>query len=181
MAASDILQEMIDKAPDQIENIEVSIAQIQSQIDDLDVQITGIEDGMCAVDQTSLTQYMLITKIPELEVTYGGMFDLPFMWAPGPNYGLIDWTNGGIEDWEVLDDIGVLVYKYNGLNWDSDTTISNLISDFSFGNDYLTKPLTGGATYGLIPYKNNLLSAQSLLLANKSKINQSITRFAPYT
>lgn len=178
MAASDILKEMIDKAPDQVENIANSISQVQSQIDDLTTQIDAIQTGMCDVAETDLTTYMNDTKIPALEALYGG--DTPYMFAEGGNYGSIDYTTGGITDWEVLDDLGVLVYKYGGLNWDSDTTITKLITDFDFARDYLSRPMTTGATYGLIPARANLNTAKGILNSNKSKIQDSITSLADY-
>lgn len=181
---SEILGQMISKVEEQSDNLDSSISQVQAQIDDLDEQIDGVQNGMCAVAETDLTDYMINTKIPELEITYGGMFTTPFMWAPGANYGAIDYTNGGLTDWEVLDDIGVLVYKYEpggaGLNWDGDTTITKLMDDFAFGNDYLTRPMTSGATYGLIPAKANLSTAKGILTSNKNKIVASETEFADY-
>jgi len=44
----------------------------------------------------------------------------------------------------------------------------------------LTRPLTSGATYGLIPYKANLNSAISILTNNKNKLDNSVSYFEDY-
>ncbi len=65
-------------------------------------------------------------------------------------------------------------YEYLGTHWDGDPVITNLITDYAFGNDYLTRPLVPiGATYGLIASRNNLTVAKGILTNNKNKIDQS--------
>ncbi|MFW9871769.1 MAG: hypothetical protein ACFFG0_01620 [Candidatus Thorarchaeota archaeon] len=178
--SSEILRQMINNVESQSENLESSITQVDEQIDDLTDQIDGVQNGMCAVAEFELTAYMDGTKVPALEILYGGMFTIPFVFTPGANYGTINYSTGGITDWTVKDDDGTTVYEYEGDNWDSDSIISTLISDYSFGNDYLTRPLTDGATYGLIPSKTNLETAKSILQENKDKIDASETAFEDY-
>ena len=177
---AEILQQMIDNIPSQVASITDSIAQIQIQIDDLDEQIDGIENGLCAVAESDLTTYLNGTKLTEIEALYGGDFDPPFLVDYGANYGTINYASGGITDWEIIDSLSVLVYKYEGLNWDQDSTIIKLITDYAFGNDYLTKPLSDSATYGLKPYKSALTTAKNILGANKTKIENSESIFEDY-
>jgi hypothetical protein len=176
MASSDILRQMINEAPEQVENIENSIGQIEALVEELDEQIDGLENGMCAVAQSNLTDYMNNTKVPELELIHGETL----VFTPGPNYGTINYTTGGLTDWTVLDTTSNVVYAYNGIGWDSDTTITKYINDFEFANDYLTRPLTSGASYGLKPSRTNYLTAKALLQDNADKVADSETSLEDY-
>lgn len=176
MATSDILREMINVGPQQVEDIQSSIGQIDSQIDDLNTQIDGVQNGMCVIAELALTDYLENTKIAELEPIYGGG---PYSVIYGPDYGTINYTTGGITDFVIVDVTSVPVYSLL-LNWDADATITKLIDDYEFGNDYLTRPITSGATYGLIPARDNMLAAKSLLQENSDQIESSITTLEDY-
>jgi hypothetical protein len=180
MASSDILRQMINNAPEQVENIQSSIGQIDLQIDDLDEQIDGVQNGMCVPAQNDLTDYLENTKLAEIESLYGNPSTIPFSVEYGGNYGKINFTTGGITDFTIVDVTGNVEYEYSGINWDGDTTITKLVGDFAYGNDYLTKPLTDGATYGLIPSKENLTFAKGLLQNNSDQIESSITALEDY-
>jgi len=177
MASSDILREMINKAPDQVSAIDNSIDQIDVQIADLDTQIDGVENGLCAVAESNLIAYLDGTKVPELEIIYG---DIEL--KTGPTFGTIDYTTGNITDWQIIDSTtGAAVYEYLGVHWDGDLIVTELISNYAFGNDYLTRPLVPvGATYGLKPARANLVFAKGLLQTNANKIDASITVFEDY-
>jgi hypothetical protein len=180
MPGSDILRGMINSAPEQVQDVQSSISQIESQIDDLDEQITGVQDGLCAVAESDLTSYLEGTKLGEIEALYGTPLNTPFSVAYGPKYGTINYTNGGITDFTIIDVSGTVEYQYLGANWDSDATIIKLIEDYAFGNDYLTRPLTSGATYGLLPAKTNYETARDLLQENSDKVDASIGIFEDY-
>lgn len=175
---SEILRVMIDNVEPQSANLESNIDQVQNQIDALNVEIDGVQNGLCGVAESELISYLNGTKIPALEILYGG--DLPYSVSYGPTFGTIDYTTGNITDWQVLDSTGGVVYQYLGVHWDSDVTITQKISDYAFGNDYLTRPLTSGASYGLIPSRDNLSFAKSLLQENKDKVDASATTFEDY-
>ena len=130
--------------------------------------------------ETDLTDYLDNTKLAEIEITWGGVYALPFSMDYGADYGTIDYTTGGLTDFRIIDATAVVVYEYLGTNWDGDTTITKLVTDFAFGNDYLTKPLTGGASYGLYPNATTLTSAKGILTSDKSKIETSKTIFEDY-
>jgi hypothetical protein len=178
---SEILGQMIANVESQVDNLDSSIGPVQEQIDALNVEIDGVQNGLCeaaASDSTGLVAYLIDTKIPELEILYGG--ELPYSFDYGPTFGTINYTTGNITDWQILDSTGGVVYEYLGTNWDSDLYITQKISDYAFGNDYLTRPMTTGATYGLIPARDNLNTAKGILNSNKSKVEASETTFADY-
>lgn len=182
MATPDeILREMIDNVESQSANLESNIDQVDQQIDDLNEQIDGVQNGLCGVAESELTGYINGTKLPEIEALYGTPISIPFSVNYGPNYGTISYTTGGITDFEIVDSSGNVEYEYLGTNWDGDPSITKWISDYAFGNDYLTRPLIPiGATYGLIASRDNLNIAKGLLTNNKNKIDQSETTFEDY-
>lgn len=179
-APNEILGGMVDAADSQVNNLTESISQVQDQIDDVTEQIDGVENGMCAVAESDLTDYLDNTKLPEIEGLYGTPTTIPFSVDYGPDYGSIDYTTGGITDFRIIDNSGNIKYEYSGINWDSDPDITKWVSDYSFGNDYLTRPLTSGASYGLYDNLSGLTSAKSLLTQDKNKIAASKTAFEDY-
>jgi hypothetical protein len=168
-----VLEDMQQDAPDQIEAIESSIEQVQNQIDELDEQITAITDDLCGVAESNLTAYLDGTKLVEFIYLDSDVVNY------GADYGTIDYDDGGITDWRILDSTGNVIYSLT-VNWDGDVYIQKLINDYEFGNDYLTRPLTSGATYGLIPSKSALNSAKSLLEENKTQVEDSVNVFEDY-
>lgn len=180
MAASDILRKMLNQAPQQVEDLDSSLSQIDALIDDLTEQIDAVTDGLCGVAESNLTTYLDSTKVDELELLYGSGLNTPFSVTYGADYGTIDYTDGGITDFTVFDSTGDIQYEYLGTNWDGDSYIVGLIDDYDFGNDYLTRPLTTGATYGLIPSRTSLSTGKSILEENKDKISDSIGALEDY-
>jgi len=176
-----VLQQMLDEADEKIEGVEVSIGQIQDQIDVYTEEATGMEAEMTDVAKADMTAYLDGSKLAELEITWGGSYDLPFSVSYGGDYGTIDYATGGITDFQVLDATANVVFEYLGVNWDSDAEITKLVGDYAFANDYLTRPLTTGASYGLYPNISSLSGAKSLLMQDKAKIEASKTAFGDYT
>lgn len=177
---SDILGYMQAAADEQVTNGENSIAQVDEQIDATEEEIDGLENGLCGVAETDMTDYLDNTKLAEIEALYGDPFNTPFSMSYGPNYGTIDYTTGGITDFTILDVSGVVMYSYLGVNWDSDPDIIEWVDDYAFGNDYLTRPLTSGASYGLYDNLSGLNSAKSLLTQDKNKVSASKAIFERY-
>ena len=176
---SEILGEMLAVSDEQIENIDKSINQVQQQIDTYTEEIDGIENGVCKIAENELTDYLDNTKVDVIENLYGNGTNEPFTVSYGPNYGKIDYTDGGITDFEILDSTGNVVYSLS-VNWDNDPFIVKRIDDFAFGNDYLTRPLTTGASYGLYPNVDALNQAMTILQNNKSKVQSSQTILKDY-
>ena len=177
---SDILGYMQAEADERVDSITSSISQVDEQIDATEEEIDGVENGLCGEAETEMTDYLDNTKFAEIEALYGDPFNTPFSMNYGPNYGSINYTTGGITDFTILDVSGTVMYQYLGTNWDSDPTIIKLVDDYAFGNDYLTRPLTSGASYGLYDNLSGLNSAKSLLTQDKNKIEASKAIFEDY-
>ena len=175
---SDKLREMIADAPDQSDNLASNISQITDIRDEIQEQIDAVTNGLCTpAEQQAVTIIegtILIDKAGDY-VTYGGTF------------GTINYTTGNITDWGIYEVQSVppgssaipdvLIYSYTLGDYPE---LDQLVDDYDFGNDYLTRPLTSGATYGLDDYKENLNSAIGILTENKDKIDDSITYFEDY-
>ncbi len=174
-SSSDNLAGMVDVADEQVENLESSIGQVQEQMDSYSEDIDGVQNGLCSDisdDSTGmLTLYLDSTKVFELSYLDASVVEY------GINYGTLDYTTGGVTDFNILDTTGNIVYQYLGINWDNDPEIVKWVDNFAFGNDYLTRPLTSGATYGLYANLAALTSALAMLNANKDKIEASKTVF----
>jgi len=175
-----VLQDMIDDAPDQISALDVSIGQINDQITDLTTEINAVTNDLCGVAETDLTAYLDGTKLTEIEILYGDPTSIPFSVDYGGDYGKIDYVDGGITDFRIIDNSGNIEYEVGVTHWDNDPLIVKLTGDYAFGNDYLTRPLDSGATYGLIPTRTALNTAKGILNNNKSKIQSSILIFEDY-
>ena len=140
------------------------------EINELIKDRNAVQSGVCGNAEQQLRDYLENTKMAEVggdTVVYG------------PNFGTINFTTGGITDWHI-DATSVNVYEYLGIGWDGDTTIIQLIEDYAFGNDYITRPLTSGATYGLNPNIAILTIARNILQENKDKTDESIIVFEDY-
>jgi hypothetical protein len=164
-----VLDNMIQDAPDQIDAIDSSLGQIDDQIADLTTQIDGVTSELCDTAKDDLTTYLQDVKLPTI----------PDGVTVVPGTGTIAWGSVGISDFQILDATNVPVYSMT-VNWDSDATIQKYVDDFAFGNDYLTRPLITGATYGLIPSRSALESAKTLLEENKAAIEESLVVFEDY-
>jgi len=163
-AASDKLREMIDNVEDQANAIDSSITQIQAQIDELNEEDDAIVDGILDPVSTDLEAYLNSEKLPNFP---DGVLFI------GPTYNVITYGNE-LTDWAILDSTTAdVLYEYQGIGWDDSTAITNFVNDWNFGNDYLTRPLTSGASYGIRPYRASLESAKSILQENKDKIEES--------
>ena len=63
-----------------------------------------------------------------------------------------------------------LIYTYRfGYNDPTDSTADTLISQWTFAQDLLIKPMGLDGTYGLIPTRDNLSKGTSVMSANKDK------------
>lgn len=178
---SDKLREMINNSSEQSDNLANNISQIEDLKNETDEEIDAITNGVCGVAESDLTDYLTNVKLPEFQ-----LIEPTALLTFGPTYGSINYSSGNITDWKisyiaVLPIPGeIILYEYEGDGWDNDTQIITWVDDFDFGNDYLTRPLTSGATYGLNSYKDNLDTAISILTNNKNKIDDSVTYFEDY-
>jgi len=170
-AESDKLREMINNVEDQVEATQSSINQIQAQINELDEQDNAIVDGILNIVAPDLETYLNDVKL--LDFPAGEVYI-------GPTYNVIGYGNE-LTDWAIIDTTtSATIYEYEGTGWDDSTTIIAFVTEWNFGNDYLTRPLTSGASYGIRPYKTALEDARSLLEENKDKVEESETVFEEY-
>jgi hypothetical protein len=171
---------MINDVPDESDNLANNISQIEVIRDDVQDQIDAVNVGMCSVAETGARDIIENTIMVEKGgdyVTYGASF------------GIIKYTDptGNLTDWEIYQTQvvppgssaipDVVIYTYTPGDYPD---LDKLVDDYDFGNDYLTRPLTSGATYGLIPYKANLNSAISILNENKDKVDDSVGYLEDY-
>jgi hypothetical protein len=174
---SETIQDIVDKIDTQIADIDNMISGFDELIPEIDEKITAIEDGLCEISKNELVTYINETKIPALEGLYGG--ETPYSLSQGENFGTIDQSDGGITDWQVIDNEGNLVYKYDGLNWDADSFITEKIEDFSIGNDFLTNP-TGTAETGFLELKEYSISSRANLESDIEFLNSRKTVLSKY-
>ena len=195
---TDRLTTMAKVAPDQVGQIEGSIAQVESSIDSLGKEASAITDGVCGGAETDMTTYLDGPKLTALQVIWP---EVPGTLGPlyivyGGTYGLIDYTTGNITDWEYRQDNLVPIppvppevvpgppdpeyYVRYVFTPGDDSMIDGWNDDYSFGNDYLTRPLDTGASYGLLPKIGSLQNAANLLNENADKIGDSVAVFNKY-
>jgi len=171
-----VIQQMIDDVEGQVEAVTNGITQIQAQIDDFNEEITSLE-AVCDTLTNEMTAYLDGTKLAEIRILYDATAGVVY----GLNYGIVDYTNGSLSDWHIGYDPVPVYYSYvPPVNWDGDVYIISLVDDWDWFNDYLTRPLDSGATYGLIPNRDALVGALAILEEDKLKLEQSVTELEPY-
>ena len=183
------LTSMVKAAPDQVEGLGKSIDAVQDEMDSLQSEISAVTDGVCGTTNSDLQAYLNDVKIPELALASGKPIT-DYRVTLGGTYGTVVYPTGNISDWAIeLKTIvipvpppilppvitWVPVYVYLGVGWDADTEITTWITDYSFGNDYITRPVTSGATYGLQPNFDLVQTGKSILETNQAKVDASIT------
>jgi len=179
------LNQMHRNIPDAVDRMEENIINVEDSRDELQEQATAIEDALCAVAEADLTAYLNTVKLAEIQAIWP---PVPLVLGPvyivyGGDYGTIDYSSGGITDWEFRQDNLVIPplpappipvppyyvrYVYLGTGWDGDTQIIQWVDDYAWGNDYLTKPLDLGGTYGLYESIDQLDNGLGVLNANKT-------------
>jgi len=190
------IAQMLNDVEGQVEALENGILQVEDQIAEYDAEITALEN-IVGGDATSVTgysgamrAYLDGTKTVELAITYtnGDIYTVY-----GATYGVYDYVGGNITDWVIwywefaplVPPLSprpppVEIYIYTGVGWDSDPIVLSYMEGWDWVNDYLTRPLDSGATYGLIPNRDALDGALSILEADKLKIEQSTIMLAPF-
>jgi len=149
------------------------------EIDELTKDRNAIQNGVCGnAEQEArdiLENIILVDKGGD-DVVYGSTF------------GTIGFGTGNITDWEivtitvpvpppVLPPVVTPIYTYTPGDYPD---LDQLVTDYAFGNDYITRPLTDGATYGLNPTISLLNIGKDILEENKDKVDESIDVFEDY-
>ena len=178
LANTNKLTAMIKDAPDTASAIGNSISSLTSQVNELKSQKNAIQNGVCGTAKTDMIQYITDNVLP----SYPGGYIVY-----GSGFGTIAYGTGNISAWSIYQDIPspvfpftpvpTQVYAYTPGDYPE---IDQWVSDYSFGNDYITKPLTAGSTYGLSPNISLLNSGKAILQSNQDKIQNSIDVFSRY-
>lgn len=153
--AADKLKSMADNADSKVAALDNSIASVEDQADQFTKDKDAVEQGIAeptketAIDIIENT--ILIDKGGD-SVNYGS------------DFGKINWDPlGNLTDWEILDATGNVIYTYTEGDY---TDLDDVVDDYAFANDQLTRPLTDGATYGIIPNIDILGNASDILNEN---------------
>lgn len=181
----DLLRQMIGNVDDTVSGIIGNVSQIAEIISDIQDQVDAITNAVADVCQNDLVDKLENVKLPSFQMTNPGAY-----MDYDASFGDIGYGND-LAGWRIMapapppifpapPNPDIVVYEYGGIGWDSDTTIIEKVGDWNFGNDYLTRPLTSGASYGLLPYQSNLNTAKSMLEANITKLEDSKTIFSRY-
>jgi len=94
------------------------------------------------------------------------------------SYGDINYDPpGNISGWEMKSFEKGLVYTYTKGDYPE---LDKLVYDYKCINDYLTRPLSSGVTYGIIPNRDSLQYTIDILNETKDKINQCKSIFGDY-
>ena len=179
--AIDKLNEMIESATnDQVPGLTNSIAQIDVQINELSEQQAAVRQMMdqCAAEVATYLEETKLLAFPGGVVSYGG------------NYNVLNITDfrisvttppaeppeGEPEGEPTTED----VYVYGGVGWDADSYITQRISEWDFGYDYINRAIGTSGTYGLADMQAKLTDAKNLLNINLTKYTNSITIFSRF-
>jgi len=168
------LRQMRDIAPEQSDALANSIVQLEDQIDELSEQALAIETEITTPDEATAVIILETIILPAKggdHVSYGATFG-DISWSP----------KGNLTDWEIQDIFNVPIYIYNAGDYPD---LDDLVDDYAFGNDYLTRPLVSSglgseASYGIYPTIVNLNLGKTYLTNNKTKVDASVSVFSGY-
>jgi len=174
----EILREMVDAVEGQVENLDDQIGQVNQRIEEIEGEISVIESTVMTKAANELVAYLDGTKCLELDQIHGAGCST----VTGPHYNdILNIDSANLTDWRIIDSTGNTVYQYLGVGWDSDSIVIGYISDWDFGEDYLTHPLnTFDGNYGLYANLAALAATLATLIATKSKIADSESILADY-
>lgn len=181
------LNEMYRKIPDQVDAMSENIGQLEDIRDELAEQTAAIEDAVLDVTEADLTIYLSTIKLIELSILWPpvpGVFG-PLLLTFGPNYGAIDYATGGITDWQytqvnlVFPFIPPFFVRYV-YTPAADPQIDQWVNDYAYSNNYLTKPLDTGGTYGLYENIIQINTGLGVLNANKNAVAAGEAVFSRY-
>lgn len=168
------LTSMIKQAPGQVEGLLDNVNAVSDEIDALREQRDAMEGGVCGQTKRDTVDLLENTILDEK----GGDYILY-----GPLFGKIQYDPPGVlTDWAVMLEVppigpDIPIYIYVPGDYPE---MDQWVADFTFGNDYITRPLTSGATYGFNANISTLNQGKSILQANASKVNASMDVMSRY-
>jgi len=171
------LRQMRDAVDDQVDALANSIVQVEEQIVELAEQADALETEITTPDEASAVDLLENTIL----IDKGGDYV-----EYGPTFGLISWSpKGNLTDWAIKIDTTagpVTIYIYTSGDYPD---LDQWVSDYAFGNDYLTRPLVSSglgteASYGIYPSIASLNTGKEYLDNNKDKVEASEDVFNRY-
>lgn len=198
MNCDEILSEMVESVPGDAESVDKSVEQIEEQQAILEEKNQAIRECVTDKAKDDLKAHLEGPKLAALQILWP---EVPLVLGPlylvfGASYGTIGYGTGNITDWEYRQENLVpsppippevlpgppdppyyVRYVYTP---GEDSLIDGWVSDYDFGNDYMTHPVGIGAAYGLEPLSDMYDQAKSTLLGNKSKIEASVNVLKKY-
>jgi hypothetical protein len=179
IADTNKLTSMIKSAPGLSAGVGNNIASVQSAIDELTDQRSAVENGLCGTSKSRAITYIEDNILP----LYPGGYIVY-----GANFGQIEYEVGNIADWAIYINVTpplpappipvpTLAYAYTPGDYPE---LDTMVDDYAFGNDQLTRPLTSGATYGIIPNIETLNDGKDILQENKDKLDAIPDIFSRY-
>jgi hypothetical protein len=166
------LTSMIKQAPGQVEGLLDNVNALTDEIESITEQRNAFQNGVCGGTKASAIDLLENTIL----VDKGGDYVLY-----GPTFGLIQFTPpGNLTDWAIIKMIGIVptpIYTYTSGDYPE---LDQWVDDYAFGNDYITKPLTDGATYGFNANISTLSDGRSILQNNAAKVNASMDVMSRY-
>lgn len=193
-----VLSEMINAAPEQAANADVQVEQIEEVQAELEEKNQAIRECVTDKARDDLLDYLNNTKLPELQLAYP---EIPLVRGPVylvtyGGFGTIGYGTGNITEWEFRQDNLVpsppvppdilpgppnpMYYVRYSYTPGDNPDIDGWVSDYDFGNDYITHPVGIGAAYGLEPLVSMYEQGKATILGNKAKIQQSVAVFQKF-
>jgi len=194
MGAQENLKTLVESMPGGIDNLENALTQIDNNDKDIDTQIEAVT-YVCTSAAGELQNYLTLEKLPYIQETVNPtaylLYDASFG-QTGYGLALDGWHVRALVEQpqppptvppdppaEYVPPVDTEIYSTT-VNWDGDSYIQTWMDDWAAANDYLHRPLTSGATYGLVPYKQNLATASNILNENKNKLETAQPIFEKY-
>jgi len=173
------LTSMIKQAPGQVEGLLDNVNAVTDEIASLAEQKAAFQDGVCGGTKADTIDLLENTLLP--------FFHGDYVYY-GPTFGIISFGDptvpelpGNLIDWAIMKELPILpdvpLYVYHAGDYPQ---LDIWVADYSFGNDYITKPLTDGATYGFNANIATLTEGKSILENNAAKVNASMDVMSRY-
>lgn len=162
------LQKIIEETNIEIETLNMNIELLQERIDIYDKIIEDLTDNIINVIQDKVKKIL-----DEIMKEKSGNY---FIYTN--SYGCIEYDPpGNITSWEIKNFKKGSIYTYTEGDYPK---LDKLVYDYKCINDYLTRPLSSGVTYGIIPNRDALQYTIDILNKTKDKINQCTSIFGDY-
>ena len=196
MTTNDDLKMMKNNMAESVDNLDETMAQLDSNDQELDGQIDAVKTGICDKAKDELVNYLELEKLPYIQETVNPtayLVEDPGLGTIGYGNTLSGWSIHALIEQpqppptippdppaEYVPPVDEIIYSTT-VNWDNDAYITQWMNDWSEANEYLTRPLNSGATYGLIPFKQNTTTASNIMNENKSKLESMQELIGRYT